>query len=223
MTTSAHASTPPDRGVSDHADRGHREGRDTAAVTDLSGRALANLRYIRSTMAQAQRLTTIPGLAFAAMGATAALAAVVASAWPVSTTAWLYAWLAEAVAAVGVLGVAMRRKARALGPPTSRGVGRRFLMGMLPPLVAGAVLTGALRASGAAHLVPGLWLLLYGAAVVSGGVLSVRLVPVMGAAFMAAGVTALLTPAPWPNTLLGLGFGGLHVVFGLLIWRRHGG
>lgn len=214
MTTSAHAPKPPDRGISGHAG---------GAVTDLAARALANLRYIRSTMAEARRLTTIPGLAFAAMGVTAAVAALVASAWPVSSAPWLYAWLGEAFAAVAVLSLAMRRKARALGPPTSRGVGRRFLMGMLPPLVAGAVLTGALRAAGAGHLVPGLWLLLYGAAVVSGGVLSVRLVPAMGAAFMLAGGVALATPAPWPNTLLGLGFGGLHVVFGLLIWRRHGG
>ena len=66
-------------------------------------------------------------------------------------------------------------------------------------------------------------LLLYGTALVAGGALSVRIVPVMGLAFMALGIAALGAPAAWGNAFMAAGFGGLHIVFGLVIARRYGG
>jgi hypothetical protein len=72
-------------------------------------------------------------------------------------------------------------------------------------------------------LLPGSWLLLYGAAVVSAGTYSVRSVPVMGAAFMILGAAALVAPATWSTAFMMAGFGGLHIAFGIWIARRHGG
>ncbi len=49
------------------------------------------------------------------------------------------------------------------------------------------------------------------------------IVPFMGAAFMLVGVVTLITPASWNTSLLIASFGGLHILFGFLIARRHGG
>ena len=93
----------------------------------------------------------------------------------------------------------------------------------LPPLVAGALLTVVLWRAGLAATLPGAWLLLYGTGLMTAGAFSARIVPVMGACFMALGAAAFATPAAWGDLWMTLGFGGLHMVFGLIIWRRNGG
>jgi hypothetical protein len=117
----------------------------------------------------------------------------------------------------------MRRKARDAGLPLLSGAGRKFLLSFLPPALAGVPLTLALYRAGAFALVPGTWLLLYGAAVVTAGTFSVKIVPLMGLCFMALGAVALLAGPAWSDPLLAAGFGGLHVVFGFDIARKHGG
>ena len=107
-------------------------------------------------------------------------------------------------------------------PLTSRPA-RRFLLSFAPPLAVGAVLTVVLWRGGLGGQLPGLWLLSYGTAVVTGGAFSVRPVPVMGLGFMALGLLAMAVAPAWSNSLLAAGFGGLHLLFGWIIARRHGG
>jgi hypothetical protein len=45
----------------------------------------------------------------------------------------------------------------------------------------------------------------------------------MGVAFMLAGVAAFLSPPVLGDAFMAAGFGGLHIVFGIVIWRKHGG
>ena len=136
---------------------------------------------------------------------------------------WLAVWLAAAVVAFGVGVVAVARKAKDVATPVSSAAGRSFVRGLAPPLVAGALVTVALVRAGDYALLPGLWLLLYGAGVVAAGAFSIRLVPVLGGLFMALGTLALFVARPWSEGLLALGFGGLHIGFGFWIARRHGG
>jgi hypothetical protein len=41
--------------------------------------------------------------------------------------------------------------------------------------------------------------------------------------FMALGVAAFIAPAGWGNVFMAAGFGGLHIIFGGIIARKHGG
>jgi hypothetical protein len=90
-------------------------------------------------------------------------------------------------------------------------------------MIAGAVLTGVLYGRDLFQLMPGIWLLTYGVAVVTGGAYSVRVVPIMGVAFMALGTAALFAPLELANWFMAAGFGVLQIVFGVIIARRHGG
>ena len=188
----------------------------------LHARAVDNLRFIRETMERATAFTAVPGWGAVAVGSTALVAAFLAARQP-SAGAWLRIWLAEGVLALAIAGWAMARKARRARQPLWSGPGRKLVRGLAPPWVAAAPLTLALAQAGRLDLLPGAWLLLYGCGVVTGGAFSVPVVPLMGGCAMALGTAALLTPAAWGDAWLGAGFGGLHVVFGLVIARRYGG
>lgn len=181
-----------------------------------------DLRFIRQTMERAGSFTAVPGWGGVAIGVTALVAAWLASRQP-ATGAWLTVWLATAVLASAIAAVSMTLKARRANVSLRSGPGRKFLLSFLPPVAAAAALTAALYLRGAADLLPGLWLLLYGAAVVTAGTFSVRVVPLMGIGFMLLGALALATPAAWGDVWMAAGFGGLFIVFGILIARRHGG
>lgn len=196
--------------------------RPPAGAPALHARAMDNLSFIRSTMERATAFTAVPGWGGVAMGVTALAAAAVARGVP-SRGGWLMVWLAASALALSIGGWSMAAKARKAGTSVFSYSGRRFVLSYLPPLVVGALLTIVLARAGLYSALPGTWLLLYGTGVVTGGAFSVRVVPVMGLCFMALGALALLAPTAWGDWLMALGFGGLHIVFGLIIARRYGG
>jgi hypothetical protein len=188
----------------------------------LGDRAVEDLRFIRQTMERGAAFTAVPGWGGVGMGLTALAAAMLAASQP-TAEGWLVVWILEAALAVAIGSVAIHRKARRAHLPVLSGAGRKFFLSFLPPALAGAVLTVALWQAGAASLLPGTWLLLYGASVVTGGTFSVKIVPVTGICFMALGVFALLATPAAGDLMMAVGFGGLHIVFGTIIARRHGG
>jgi len=173
-------------------------------------------------MERAGSFTAVPGWGQVAVGVSALAAAVLAARQP-SVELWLATWLGEAIVALAVGGWAMVRKAYAGNDPILSGPGRRFWLSFIPPMAVGGLLTIALYRAGLAHALPGTWLLLYGTGFVTGGAFSVRIVPVLGLCFMLTGAAALLGPAAWGTWFLAGGFGGLHIVFGMIIARRYGG
>ena len=199
---------------------------ETSGAPNVEGAALEgaanDLRFIRQTLATAGSFTAVSGRGQMLVGATALVAAGLSRNLFLGS-GWMKVWLAEAALAIAITVWASARKARRLGVPLVSAVARKFVLALLPPLVAGAALTVALWFSGHRHLVPGVWLLLYGTAVVTGGSFSVRAVPLMGYCFMVLGAVALALPLGWAWLLLAAGFGGLHIVFGAVIARRYGG
>ena len=183
----------------------------------IDARAADHLRYIRETMASAAEFTAVPGWGGLAMGITAMVAAFVASRQP-TPRAWLIVWLVEAFIAPAAATKAHRANSRLFSGP-----GRKFLLSFSPPIVVGALLTYTLFQAEALTALPGVWLLLYGTAIVTGGAFSVRVVPVMGLCLMLLGAAALFVPAGWGDAFMAAGFGVVHVGFGWWIARYYGG
>ena len=188
----------------------------------LHDRAMDNLRYIRETMERASAFTAVPGWGQVAIGVTALAATYVAAHQP-TARGWLGTWVAEAVISLLIAGWLMDRKARALGTPLLSGPGRKVAFSLSPPMIVGALLTVVMFQAGLTKAIPGMWLLLYGTGVVTGGMFSVSVVPVMGICFMVLGAVALFFPGEWGNGFMAVGFGGLHIVFGTIIARKYGG
>lgn len=181
-----------------------------------------DLSFIRRTMERATEFTAVPGWGGVAMGLTAFAASILAGP-TTSPERWVTVWLGAAAVALVIGGWALAVKSRRAGPPLLSWSGRRFVLSFLPPLAVGALLTVVLVEQGMVLVLPGTWLLLYGTGVVTGGAFSVRAVPVMGICFMLLGAVALFAPPGWGTPLMAAGFGGLHLVFGLVIARRYGG
>jgi hypothetical protein len=196
--------------------------REEPAAVDLGDRAMDNLRFIRRTIERGAAFTAVPGWGGVGMGLSAVVAAGLA-AGQTEAGQWLTVWLLEAAVAAAIGFVAIQRKARRAEVPLLSGTGRKVLLSFLPPALAGLALTAALARAGNQALLPATWLLLYGAAVITAGAYSVKAVPLMGLCFMALGGVALFGPATWGDYLMTVGFGGLHIVFGTIIARRHGG
>ena len=188
----------------------------------LRDRAIDNLRFIRETMERAGSFTAVSGWGVVATGVLALAAAFVAQTQQ-STSAWLLVWTTTLVASTAVSGWATVRKARRARMPLLSGPGRKFLLGFSPPMIVGALLSVVLLRLDIVTVLPGLWLLLYGTAVLAAGAFSVRVVPLMGVSFMLLGALALFLPAAWGNMLMAVGIGGLHLAFGVAIARSHGG
>jgi hypothetical protein len=191
------------------------------APASVESRALGTLAFIRASIESSSSMD-VPGMAGIVMGIIGVLAAVVVS-LPRWSADWLGIWLVAAAVAFLLGGTLVARQVAWRGHARYLGPARRFALCLGPALLAGAILTAALWSTGAAAVIPGMWLLLYGCAVLSASTVTAaavsRLLCTMGALFVALGTATFFLPAAAHTVMLGLGFGVLHIIFGVLIGR----
>jgi hypothetical protein len=191
----------------------------------IESRALGTLSYIRASIDAASSLA-VPGLAGIVMGAIGAAAALLTYV-PAIRALWLTVWLVAACVAFVIGGALVARQVSQRGGSLISGPFRKFLMCLCPGLLAGAVLTLVLSLVDMQRLIPGTWLLLYGCSVIAASTAtnstSLPVVASMGALFVILGGAAFALPTSAHPLLLGAGFGGLHLISGILIGRiNHG-
>lgn len=183
-------------------------------------------------MARSAPLTAVSGAGMIIMGVTAVVGAYIA-AQRRSVDWWIYVWLAVACVGCFTGALSLILKARRTQSANWFIASHKFALGLFPPIFAGIILTEIFYERSLENLMPGLWLLLYGVGVVSGGTFSVRVVPLMGLCFVALGIAAFYVPHAdtmmvWgpltaADALLVLGFGGLHILFGAIVAWKYGG
>ena len=194
----------------------------TSEPPSLHGRAIDDLRYIRETMVRTSAFTAVSGWGLVIIGIVA-LGASYAASRNINGRTWYKIWIVDAALSAAISWAAMHRKVRRAEMNLLSSPVRKLMLGFVPPAAAGALMTLALLRVGAFSTIPGTWLLMYGAGVITGGAFSAKVLPVMGICFMCAGCVALFGPASTINWLMAVAFGGLHVIFGGIIIRRHGG
>jgi hypothetical protein len=198
---------------------------DVSGVSEKSATPadpIEQLRFIRQTMESAGSFTAVPGWGQVIIGITALGAAWLAAQQANSTT-WIQIWLAEAVVALAIAVWSILEKAKRANQSLDSRPARKVALSLAPPIFAGGVLTWVLFQSGLTSAIPAMWLMLYGTGVMAAGAFSVSVVPVMGLCVFALGALAVISPASWHNFEMAIGFGALHIIFGGIIARRHGG
>lgn len=189
----------------------------SARTVQMDSHAAATLHYIRESM-EAAASVAVPGSAGMAMGSVGLLAMALSLA-PGLADHWFAIWLIAAALAGTVGAVLMARPSSLRTLTLTSAPGRNFALCLFPSLFGGAVMTGVLWSCGNLHAIPGTWLLMYGCALIAASVTTLRAIAVMGSLFAALGLLSLLLPDSVQPLMLGSGFGGLHLLFGLALGR----
>jgi len=202
-------------------------------------RASRQLAAIRELMERPVRYSTQSGLSGIIAGAAAVAGCFADSA---ISNAYAYepatavginmiVWAGVFAAAFAGATICTRLRERKQGMPFWSNVKKRILRTILPPFVAGVGLTAAIVYRHFAYplgpnlwgLIPAVWMLFYGVALWQVGQFSVPEVRALAVAFLLAGLACAGELHTWPYVTLGVTFGGFHIVYGVVVWLRHGG
>ena len=181
----------------------------------LHARAMDNLAFIRDTMEAAGSFTAVSGWGMVAVGALATIVAVIAR----SSRRRLALSRSARIGRFSPIGISLRSSTKSAARRCrSVRTGKDFVY-LIPPDGRGTRCSlSVTRAEWFRRFRK--WMS-FTAQRVAGGAFREDL-PVM-MCFMAAGVLALFSPMSWSQWIMGAAFGGLHILFGIPIARRHGG
>jgi hypothetical protein len=179
---------------------------------------------IRSVIDRTTRFTGLPATACLAAGGFAIAAAVLARSLGAEFSSeygrhallgWI--WATTALVSAGEIVLLSVLAARRQGRPAWTRLVRRVVVATLPGLYLGGVLGEFARRAELLEHLPALWCLSYGVALLGLGLYAGWKANLVGGLFLAAGTLALLGLLPGGNLLMGIAFGGLHLVLGALI------
>ena len=196
----------------------------TPLAQDQALRALAE---IRSVVDRSSRYSTFSALSgflagFAALAGSGLCGyfSNFAGAKPSSGLGFLGTWLVVFTAAAISQCVLTTIKARQRGEPVWTPIARTAFTSLLGPALAGLGGSIMFILTGRWELLPGLWLLLYGCGLWSVSFFAPLFLRILGVLFMTLGLCAWGRP-DLAALCLGLGFGGLHFVFGTVVLARY--
>lgn len=134
--------------------------------------------------------------------------------------------LAAAWGPVAALGLAVDvwftvALARGRGESAWSPAARQLVGGLLPGLLAGAILTAFLFDLRHVEALPGAWMVCYGAALMGASLFAPWEVRWAGLSFLAAGALSLLLFRARALEAMAAGFGGIHLLFGLYVLARY--
>ncbi len=200
-------------------------------------KAAQELATIRDLMERPVQLSVMSGAAgvFAAAVALAGLIAdgVIWRSMPArqATVVEVLLWGGVFVAALAGALLLTRRRERKMDLPFWSAARKRELRAAGAPFCVGVALTLAIIAQWFLHgsqmwslwgLIPPIWMACYGLACWQVSEFGPGELRVMAVAFMASAVAAVFFPG-YPYLILGVTFGGYHLVYGVVVWIRHGG
>jgi len=195
--------------------------------------ARENLRVIRQTMERSTKYSTLSGLSGVLIGLAAiagvlvsyVLLARAAAGHPLEREDYLPlgpVWLLVLALAVGIEFACNKRRAARIGKRVASPLGAHILVAALPSFFAAALLTLFFYLHDLSSFVWAVWMLCYGLAICAVGLFSIRPVSFLGAAFVLAGAVTLLLPVSYHLPMMALSFGGFHILYGVLMGRKHG-
>ena len=201
------------------------------------------LTEIRALMERSGRFISLSGLSGVGAGVAALLGAAMAYCY-LGTLPFENKWMAykEAylapkwgmdyltffvldAAVVFLLAVAIawyftNRKAKKTGLKTWDAMARRMVFNLAIPLVAGGIFCLALYSNGMFHLIAPATLIFYGLALINGGKYTLDDIRYLGITEVLLGLFGLFVPG-YGLEIWALGFGVLHIFYGVLMYRKY--
>ena len=113
-----------------------------------------------------------------------------------------------------------RRMARKRGLPSWDAAARRLVRALLVPLLTGGAFCAVLLVRAHYELLPSVMLVFYGLALLQAAPMTRSEVRWLGILELLLGLAAGLWPG-WGLLLWGMGFGALHVVYGIVMYLRY--